>query len=660
MVFSELEADGVNGDAETEIKTETDQLTFSSKEPDFLENEESTDVKTEYDQGKGSLLDVVCHTWERQEDRSVDNYFAKIHVLLVTCLGRKGDYIEWKEESLMQDEEMTVTLEDLSLLYVLTLIHPQLPVYIRDIFSRDMGRDKRLMDYKTEIFTIAQQFITNMQGQDKTTNGDTGIELQVHRKRRKETKRTKRLTRNKLVTSEKSTEREKERDAARNTEALDYLKMEISEEPVPQSPQEELKEESKEEMPSPNDLKSDLPPEGYISESANEDEKYPNNNDLEDLTVPLDKPKESVKSKRRKPGTYNGEKYKCDSCDYEARWRYKLKQHKERKHLGVRYPCDQCDYQATTKIFLKQHVESKHQGVRFPCDQCGRIYTNSRNLLQHVQVKHEGKVFMCDQCSFTASFKHLLDTHIKIKHEQVKFKCHLCEVTLKNKVRLRYHMKDEHGDFDIDLSSVNNTNSTESTTTTAAVEQHHCEQCTYKTSLASALTYHMSARHGVGEYPCGKCDFMAATPAMLKSHKAKHDRTLHCDQCAYEAKREFMLKKHMSIKHGVGNFPCEECGFAAHNELALKQHAAKHGIFPCDKCEFVATLKSVLTDHVRNTHEDRKYSCDHCEYTSTRADVIRTHTAAMHEGTKCPCNLCDYVAKRPGDLYKHKRFVHKS
>ena len=128
------------------------------------------------------------------ESRSVDNYFAKIHVLLVTCLGRKGDYIEWKEgilvlfvlnyittgissilllvyslkerffslfpkflrygwyldkkiffilqylhndcgalqeESLMQDEEMTVTLEDLSLLYVLTLIHPQLPVYIR-------------------------------------------------------------------------------------------------------------------------------------------------------------------------------------------------------------------------------------------------------------------------------------------------------------------------------------------------------------------------------------------------------------------------------------------------------------------------------------------------------------------------------------------------
>ena len=98
--------------------------------------------------------------------------------------------------------------------------------------------------------------------------------------------------------------------------------------------QEEFKEEEKEEMPSPNDLKSDLPSEEYISECTNEDDKYPNNNDLEDLTTPLEKPKDSVKSKRRKPGTYNGEKYKCDSCDYEARWRYKLKQHKERKHLG--------------------------------------------------------------------------------------------------------------------------------------------------------------------------------------------------------------------------------------------------------------------------------------------------------------------------------------
>ena len=175
---------------------------------------------------------------------------------------------------------------------------------------------------------------------------------------------------------------------------------------------------------------------------------------------------------------------------------------------------------------------------------------------------------MCDQCSFTAPFKHLLEQHIKIKHEQFTFNCHLCSTTFKSQVALSTHMKEEHGDFDIKLSLKVKVGSD---------EQHVCIKCPFKTPIASALTYHMSSKHGVGEFPCGKCSFVAASLWMLKSHKAKHDRTLHCDQCAYETQREFLLKSHMSKKHGVGNHPCDQCNFVAHIGSSLRTH--KVGVY---------------------------------------------------------------------------------
>ena len=85
------------------------------------------------------------------------DFYESIRGIIKESLGRKGDYIDWKQETLEQDEEMTVTLEDLTLLYVLTLIHPQLPGHIRDKYGK-MGN--RIMEYKAEILLEATQFLT--------------------------------------------------------------------------------------------------------------------------------------------------------------------------------------------------------------------------------------------------------------------------------------------------------------------------------------------------------------------------------------------------------------------------------------------------------------------------------------------------------------------
>ena len=104
------------------------------------------------------IFSILDFKFDCESSGSVLQFYEHIRGILKESLGRKGDYIDWKQETLEQDEEMTVTLEDLTLLYVLTLIHPQLPGNIRDKYGKQIG--KRIMDYKAEIFLEAMKFVS--------------------------------------------------------------------------------------------------------------------------------------------------------------------------------------------------------------------------------------------------------------------------------------------------------------------------------------------------------------------------------------------------------------------------------------------------------------------------------------------------------------------
>ena len=56
---------------------------------------------------------------------------------------------------------MTVTHEDTILLLVLSLLHPKLPSFIRDIYSDRLRGKSRIMDYKSEILKDADEFMSD-------------------------------------------------------------------------------------------------------------------------------------------------------------------------------------------------------------------------------------------------------------------------------------------------------------------------------------------------------------------------------------------------------------------------------------------------------------------------------------------------------------------
>ena len=69
---------------------------------------------------------------------------------------------------------------------------------------------------------------------------------------------------------------------------------------------------------------------------------------------------------------------------------------------GKKYPCRVCDYQATTKGCLAQHQRSVHEGKKYPCRECDHQTTSKSDLNKHQRAIHEGKKYPCRQCDYQA------------------------------------------------------------------------------------------------------------------------------------------------------------------------------------------------------------------------------------------------------------------
>ena len=71
------------------------------------------------------------------------------------------------KESLMTDEEITVGHEDTIIVLVLALLHPELPLFVRDIYTEKILDNKRLMDFKDNIFKDADLFLSKSLNEDE-------------------------------------------------------------------------------------------------------------------------------------------------------------------------------------------------------------------------------------------------------------------------------------------------------------------------------------------------------------------------------------------------------------------------------------------------------------------------------------------------------------
>ena len=109
------------------------------------------------------FLNIIDLEWDPTGQQTPIGFYNHYRSLIIGNLAKKDSRIEWKNEVLTEDERLTPSHEDLIFINVLRLIHPKLPSYVRDNYAHQIGINKRIMDYKTEILSKAKQYIQEIE-----------------------------------------------------------------------------------------------------------------------------------------------------------------------------------------------------------------------------------------------------------------------------------------------------------------------------------------------------------------------------------------------------------------------------------------------------------------------------------------------------------------
>jgi hypothetical protein len=266
--------------------------------------------------------------------------------------------------------------------------------------------------------------------------------------------------------------------------------------------------------------------------------------------------------------------FKCDLCDYKAKYNSHLKQHKAHVHdIDVKwYYCDICDYKAKSNSGLKQH----------------KAYTHDIDV----------KWYYCDICDYKAKSNSNMKQHKANIHDiGVKwYYCGLCDYKAKNNSHLKLHKTQAH---DID------------------VKWYYCDICDFKAKTNSNMKQHKANIHDIDVkwYYCDICDFKAKTNSDLKLHKANvHDidvKWYYCDICDYKAKTNSHIKQHKSNVHDVGDINCPIC-LRMVNKISDFKDKSNRIIKGCRKCYrktvgFNTRVEKVMAGYLKDCKEISPY-----------------------------------------------------
>ena len=109
---------------------------------------------------------------------SVMGFYNEYRNLIIANLKKRGDEIRWQNDTLARDEKLSPTFEDLILVNVLTLIDARLPVHVREHYHHHIGRDRTLMDFKSDILVKIPVFLSELD--NKAQNNAIRAETEEH------------------------------------------------------------------------------------------------------------------------------------------------------------------------------------------------------------------------------------------------------------------------------------------------------------------------------------------------------------------------------------------------------------------------------------------------------------------------------------------------
>ena len=299
------------------------------------------------------------------------------------------------------------------------------------------------------------------------------------------------------------------------------------------------------------------------NEDFDETEKISNNEEVVDL-----------KSEKRDDKINNdGEvkPFKCNQCQFTAKYKSTLTKHVNSVHEGIKNPkCNICKKEFLKISQMKKHKKEVHEKQKFKCDfnNCQDSFDAIDELREHKRNIHadEKMNYNCEHCGKPYNNKRSLNRHIKTVHENSGYRCEICGKSLTEKWYLQQHIKIVHD----------------------RILEFLCEEvdCTKAFGSAVQLKQHVETVHkGIKNFICTEC----GNEFYDKTRLAQHTRVVHerrsgkkwfiCDyeQCDQSFDKMGQLRKHKKNDHvsDKAKYPCDQCDQKYNNKEALLRHNNK-------------------------------------------------------------------------------------
>ncbi|VEN45350.1 unnamed protein product [Callosobruchus maculatus] len=195
--------------------------------------------------------------------------------------------------------------------------------------------------------------------------------------------------------------------------------------------------------------------------------------------------------------------YGCNHCHAIFKAKESLDGHILRNHeefitsvSSKIHRCKHCSYKTTLSSHMTRHLTNCHpesccsvRSKQYPCNHCHAIFKSKAALDDHIIRNHEefissvsSKIHQCKHCSYKTTTITNLTRHLS-KHPESgcsftpkQYPCNHCHAIFKRKVALDDHIIRNHEEFITSISS----------------KIYDCKHCSYKTTIASNVTRHLT------------------------------------------------------------------------------------------------------------------------------------------------------------------------
>lgn len=205
-------------------------------------------------------------------------------------------------------------------------------------------------------------------------------------------------------------------------------------------------------------------------------------------------------------------------------------------------------------------------------------------------------------------------------------------------------------------------------TTTSDEKTYACMICPYEAKKKFLLSRHLKSHSEERPYKCSVCERGFKTSSSLMNHQNVHlgIKPYACKDCDMAFTTSGELVRHVRYRHThIKPHKCTECDYSSVEMSKLRRHMRCHTgerPYQCPHCTYASPDTFKLKRHMRIHTGEKPYECDICHARFTQSNSLKHHRLihSVNEKPVFQCHLCPTTCGRKTDLRLHIKTLHSS